>query len=79
VLDPQGNLYGDTNSCGGSNEGTLWKLSQKGKLTLLYSFYYYPDGDSYPKGEVLRTAKGTLYGTTYGGITYYGTVWMYKP
>jgi uncharacterized repeat protein (TIGR03803 family) len=80
VLDSKGNLYGDAYSCGGSNQGTLWKVSPRGRFTLLHSFYYDPDGDQYPSGEVLHTAKGSLYGTTYGGGNgFRGTVWQYKP
>ena len=79
VLDSNGNLYGDTVNCGASNQGTVWELSPKGSITLLHSFGF-TDGSN-PYGEVLRTAKGTLYGTTsYGGsYGYYGTVWEYKP
>jgi uncharacterized repeat protein (TIGR03803 family) len=79
----KGNLYGITYSCGAHGGGTLYKLSAKGKLTLLHSF----DGsDGYnPTGEVLRTAKGTLYGAaSQGGTgdcygTGCGTVWSYAP
>jgi uncharacterized repeat protein (TIGR03803 family) len=79
VRDSKGNLYGNTLSCGASGYyGSLWELHLKGKLTLLHSFAQ-SDG-AFPYGDVLRTAKGTLYGTTYyGGCCFYGTVWKYKP
>jgi len=83
--DSKGNLYGVTDGCGANGYGTLYELSAKGTLTLLHSFDY-SDGEA-PDGEVLRTAKGTLFGTTaYGGkrgpyCDGYdcGTVWKYVP
>jgi hypothetical protein len=51
-------------------------LDPSGRLTLLHSF---SDG-AFPLGEVLRTANGTLVGTTQSGGTYgNGTVWSYVP
>jgi len=76
--DSRGNLYGATAGCGVYGNGTLYKLSACGKLTVLHSFGR-GTGDS-PYGEVLRTCKGTLYGTTWLGGEYgYGTVWSYVP
>jgi uncharacterized repeat protein (TIGR03803 family) len=73
-----GNLYGTTNYCGAQNDGTLYELSAKGKLTLLHSFNG-SDG-AYPEGEVLRTPNGTMFSTTnYFGSGGYGTVWSYVP
>jgi uncharacterized repeat protein (TIGR03803 family) len=83
VRDSKGNLYGDTFAGGSSSTctggcGTVYRLSQSGVFTLLHSFAL-SDG-AYPSGDLLRDAKGRLYGTTsYGGSsTYYGTVWSYK-
>jgi uncharacterized repeat protein (TIGR03803 family) len=77
--DAKGNLYGVTWQCGANlYYGALYKLSVKGRLTLLHSF----DGSDgiWPSGEVWRTTKGTLFGTTYSGGTYdNGTVWSYVP
>ena len=83
--DPKGNLYG-VSSAGGAyySHGALCKLNTKGKLTLLHSF----DGSDgvAPYGEVLRTVKGTLFGTTVNGGYQYGclrsgcgTLWEYVP
>jgi uncharacterized repeat protein (TIGR03803 family) len=77
ILDPKGNLYGNTNSCGANGYGMVWELSN-GQLTLLHSFES-TDG-AYPGGELLRDAKGVLYGITpLGGPYGYGTVWSYVP
>ena len=81
--DPKGNLYGVTYGCGANGYGTLYELSVGGTLSLLYSFGG-SDGSSGPIGEVLRTAKGTLFGTTLTPSppccdSTYGTVWSYVP
>ena len=79
VLDSNDNLYGNSSLCGASGEGTAWELSNKGALTVLHSFAGGSDG-AVPYGELLRTAKGELYGTTLeGGTDDYGTVWSYLP
>lgn len=83
--DSKGNLYGVTYECGANNDGALYQLNAKGKLTLLHSFAG-TDGSS-PYGEVWRTSQGTLYGTAQGGTSNCyngysygcGTVWSYVP
>jgi uncharacterized repeat protein (TIGR03803 family) len=76
--DSQGNLYGVTPNCGPSNLGVLYRLSESGTFTLLHTFDF-SDG-ALPFGEVLRTSKGALYGTTGdGGTGRNGTVWSYVP
>ncbi|HSZ00753.1 MAG TPA: choice-of-anchor tandem repeat GloVer-containing protein [Terriglobales bacterium] len=75
LLDGAGNLYGTT-YYGGTNGGfgTVFKLSTKGKLTLLHSFAGMPDGQN-PYARLIRDAAGNLYGATfYGGTSGYGTV-----
>jgi uncharacterized repeat protein (TIGR03803 family) len=79
VLDSKRSLYGNTSLCGASGYGTAWKLSRKSTLTLLHSFAGGTDG-AVPYGELLRTAKGELHGTTLeGGTSDYGTLWSYLP
>ena len=76
VRDAAGNLYGTT-QYGGTNGGfgTVFKLSVKGKLTLLHSFAGTPDGED-PYAGLLRDKAGNFYGTTqYGGTNGgFGTV-----
>ncbi|HXM62307.1 MAG TPA: choice-of-anchor tandem repeat GloVer-containing protein [Terriglobales bacterium] len=73
--DAAGNLYGNTELGGASNEGTVYAINAKGKLSLLHSFAG-SDG-AFPVGGMVREAQGTLYGTTfYGGDFYFGTVWQ---
>jgi hypothetical protein len=63
----------------------LYEFSAKGTFTLLYSFGSNPDDYGFePIGEVLRTAKGTLVGTTLAPSPpccegTFGTVWKYVP
>jgi len=88
IRDSKGNLYGTTyqggdlvNCPGGIGCGVVFKIDNKGKETVLYTFTGY-DGRA-PVGTLLRQTDGTLYGTTwYGGqsnIYYYGTVFKLDP
>jgi uncharacterized repeat protein (TIGR03803 family) len=74
IVDPSGNIYGNTETGGTSNVGTVYDISANGNFTLLHSF----DGTDgkYPYGSFVRDAKGTLFGSTQnGGTIGYGTVW----
>ncbi|HEY5048247.1 MAG TPA: choice-of-anchor tandem repeat GloVer-containing protein [Rhizomicrobium sp.] len=70
VGDDAGNLYGTT-TFGGKDpsEGTLYKLDQTGKLTILYSFCRKQgctDGE-YPASIPVLDPAGNLYGTAMSG------------
>jgi len=74
IMDAAGNLYGNTETGGASNVGTVYKISKTGKFTLLHSF----DGTDgkYPYGSFAQNSKGTIFGSTLnGGTIGYGTVW----
>ncbi len=74
VRDPQGNLYGTTQSGGAYGGGTVFKVTPTGTNTVLYSFTGGADG-GYPIAGLIRDPKGSLYGTTLvGGASGYGTV-----
>ena len=68
VLDSKGNLFGTTYLGGTSGQGTVFKLTTKGKETVLYNFTGGSDGGN-PSAALLRDGKGNLYGTTYYGGT----------
>lgn len=80
ILDAAGNLYGTT-SYGGDLTcnppygcGNVFKLTQKGKLTVLHTFHG-PDGQQPGFGSLIRHKDGSLYGTTsFGGASNNGTV-----
>ncbi|HXM20242.1 MAG TPA: choice-of-anchor tandem repeat GloVer-containing protein [Terriglobales bacterium] len=79
VIDRKGNLYGTTYLGGASGQGTVFKLSNTGEETVLYSFTGGADGGS-PTARLLRDGKGNLYGTTYyGGASNAGVVFRLDP
>jgi uncharacterized repeat protein (TIGR03803 family) len=72
VMDSAGNLYGTTQG-GGAGFGTVFKVTQKGKETVLHSFTGPPDGAD-PFAGLVRDDKGNLYGTALGGTSGNGVV-----
>jgi len=76
IEDSIGNLYGTTLG-GGSDFGTVFKVSPEGKETVLYTFPWpnYAYG-AFPYVGVIGDSAGNLYGTTAdGGEFDYGTVY----
>ena len=78
-----GNFYGTTDGGGVyGNYGTIFKITQSGKLTTLYSFCAQAgctDG-VYPVAGVIQGSDGNFYGTTYGNPpSQYGTVFKITP
>ena len=71
TMDKSGNLYGATTGGGANNGGMLYRLSQKGRLSVLHSFQT-SDGGA-PYGTVVVDKLGNLYGTAYTND--YGTIW----
>jgi len=75
TIDPKGNLYGTTDSCGASSQGTVWEVSKKGTATLVHSFAGGTTDGAYPLDGLNRDSKGNLYGVTEeGGANSTGTV-----
>lgn len=75
ILDDAGNIYGTTINGGDSGNGTcvlgcgtVFKIGNAGKETVLYRFRQVPDGN-FPSSGLIRDASGDLYGTTYWGGT----------
>jgi uncharacterized repeat protein (TIGR03803 family) len=66
VIDKAGNFYGTTTGGGSSGAGTVFKLDDRGHLTVLHSFGGSPDGAD-PVGDLVMDGAGNLYGTTAGG------------
>ena len=74
IMDANGNLYGNTETGGAANVGTVYKISKSGQFILVHSF----DGTDgkYPYGSFAQNAEGTIFGTALnGGTIGYGTVW----
>jgi uncharacterized repeat protein (TIGR03803 family) len=82
LRDESGNLYG-TASVGGSFSsirclslggcGTVFRISAKGKFSVLDTFQGYPSGEN-PTAGLIRDSKGNLYGTSGGGPNYTGQI-----
>jgi uncharacterized repeat protein (TIGR03803 family) len=78
VTDRTGNFYGITLFGGPKGDGTVFKLSRTGRVTVRYSF----DGahGSAPWGGLVLGKAGNLYGTTRSGGAYGdGTVFKVSP
>jgi uncharacterized repeat protein (TIGR03803 family) len=77
IADAKGNLFGVTSNGGPSNVGTVYKLNEHGRFTLLHAFTLSADSGQNPQGSVIMDAKGNLYGTTTtsGDGNGNGTVW----
>jgi uncharacterized repeat protein (TIGR03803 family) len=74
LVDAFGNLYGTTIAGGASGAGTVFKITRKGKETVLYSFTGGANGAS-PTAALTMDGVGNLYGTTTtGGLAGNGTI-----
>jgi uncharacterized repeat protein (TIGR03803 family) len=80
IMDSEGSFYGTTiyggvaHGCGLYGCGTVFKVTNRGKETLLHRFAGDLDGAN-PWAGVVMDAKGNLYGTTvHGGPSNTGTV-----
>jgi len=84
IIDAQGNLYGGTSYGGIYNsdnggDGTIYKVTPAGVLSVLHSFGNGNDGQN-PNGPLTRDAKGNIYGTTFkGGAHGNGTIFKLSP
>jgi uncharacterized repeat protein (TIGR03803 family) len=80
LQDEAGNLYGTTYYCGSNGEGIIWKVSKKGKETILHNFSYSSSDGCRPSAGVIRDSKGNLYGvTTACGANNHGTLYELRP
>ncbi|HEY4114690.1 MAG TPA: choice-of-anchor tandem repeat GloVer-containing protein [Rhizomicrobium sp.] len=67
AIDSDGNLYGTTLNGGGDCScGSVFKVTPRGKETLLHIFAGGSDG-AFPVSALLLDGAGNLYGTTSGG------------
>lgn len=74
VQGPDGALYGTTLHGGTANQGTVFRITTDGTLTVLLSFTGANGGN--PEGQLVVGADGALYGTTMtGGDADRGTIY----
>jgi uncharacterized repeat protein (TIGR03803 family) len=68
VMDKKGNLYGTTYYGGANSLGVIYKVTKKGKETVLHNFAGGSSDGDYPfYGSMLMDTKGNLYGLTEEG------------
>jgi uncharacterized repeat protein (TIGR03803 family) len=73
-------LYGTTPACGGSNNGTVFSVSQTGVETTLHTFTLDGTDCILPYSGLVLDKAGNFYGTTYeGGANGAGTVYKITP
>jgi uncharacterized repeat protein (TIGR03803 family) len=78
VQGDDGSLYGTTTGGGDFGNGTVFKVSSDGALTVLHEFDYF-DGST-PGSGVISASDGDFYGTTIlGGASNLGTVYRMTP
>jgi uncharacterized repeat protein (TIGR03803 family) len=77
VLGSDGKFYGTTQAGGGNQSGTVFRMTQAGAITTLYSFCARkgcPDGAE-PTGILTEGPDGSFYGeTARGGVTQAGVI-----
>jgi uncharacterized repeat protein (TIGR03803 family) len=61
-----GNFYGTTFAGGAHHDGTIYKMTPSGKVTIIHSFLYPNEGGS-PGSALVQGTNGSLYGTTEEG------------
>jgi len=70
AIDKSDNLYGTTNAGGFNGNGTVFKITSKGKYSVLHKFGKTKSDGLYPFGPVVLDSAGNIYGTTeQGGST----------
>src|SRR4029077_9535390 len=75
VQGTDGNFYGTTASGGAHSQGTAFRITAAGSLTLLHSFSGYPSEGAVPIAGLVQGSDGNFYGATaLGGAHSKGTV-----
>ena len=81
VQGRDGNLYGTASSGGTKGDGTVFRMTTKGKMDILHNFIRI--NGEYPQAVLLLSSNGNFYGTTNGGGTNpyntYGTIFEISP
>ena len=75
VEGSDGNFYGTAPSGGEHFQGTVFRITPAGALTVLHSFSGYPGEGAVPFAALVQGSDGDFYGTTaVGGAHFKGTV-----
>jgi uncharacterized repeat protein (TIGR03803 family) len=80
TLGRDGNLYGVTEFGGVSGNGTIFRITPNGQMTIIYNFTDGADG-AVPAGGLTLASNGYFYGTNFGGtsLNVNGTAFRFKP
>jgi uncharacterized repeat protein (TIGR03803 family) len=80
TLGSDGNFYSACASLDPNNYGFLYKVTQTGAFTILYSFTNANGDGDHPQAPPIQAKDGNFYGTTqFGGTAGYGTVYKLTP
>ena len=78
VQATNGDLYGTTVVGGTNNDGSVFKITPSGTLTMLHSFDATTDGEQ-PIGALIQGSNGNFYGTNSEGPIGGGSVFKITP
>jgi uncharacterized repeat protein (TIGR03803 family) len=80
TLDHAGNLYGSTFDGGSTGNGVIYKITRStGQQSVLYTFRGAKTDGANPSGNLTFGPGGAIFGTTTGGGTGNGVVFMLTP
>ncbi|HUB67519.1 MAG TPA: choice-of-anchor tandem repeat GloVer-containing protein, partial [Candidatus Methylacidiphilales bacterium] len=82
IQGSDGNFYGTTYEGGAANDGTIFKITPQGTVTILHNFGdgSVPNDGGEPIASLVQGSDGNFYGTTYGGgASGDGTVFKMTP
>lgn len=75
VQGSDGNFYGTTASGGAFFQGTIFRMTSSGAITVMHSFNAFSGGGAVPVAGLVQGSDGNFYGTTaVGGQHFQGTV-----
>ena len=77
VQGSDGNFYGTTSDVGSVGQGTVYKLTSSGALTVLHSFTGLSDG-GVPMAGLVQASDGNFYGDTTEGGGASAAAWSIK-
>ena len=79
LLGSDGNYYGTTSAGGTYNNGTIFKMTAAGAISILHQFNAPTDGGN-PYGSLIKGSDGNFYGmTSIGGTNGSGTIFKITP
>lgn len=80
IQGTDGNFYGTTIAGGLYNQGTVFRMTSDGTVTLLHSFSGSLTDGADPESELIEALDGNFYGTTLsGGASGLGTIFRVTP